>query len=397
MPAQSLRARVTKVAGYEIVEKIVTGSTGTVYKGRDPLSGKFVAVKVLSGAFANHPIARMRFVQECKVARKLDHPHVARVLDHGLDGAKPYLVMEYVEGGSLGDRINREGKIPEVEAVRLIRQAGQALHWAHQRKLIHRDVKPDNILLTADGQAKLIDLGLVKDLDGEFHLTQDASCLGTPNFIAPEQFTDARDVDPLCDLYSLAATLYMAVTGELPFRGTSQNDLITVYDKKCNNDLVQPQKLVPELSTRVDAAILRGVRADPSERPSSILDFLDLLAEPAAAESPPPAPPAPPVKNCRRKQRYSSRRAASCRMFQRALDQTWDGKVMDISEGGLRIEMPRRFEPGSLLTVVLEGEKTKRQSLIVRVRWVKPLDDKVWQLGCELDQALCDFEVNELR
>src|SRR5947209_17495960 len=142
MSQKSSRVKVPKIGGYEILRKVGKGGSGVVFQCRDAMTGRVVAVKVVGGDVANHPVARMRFAHECKVARKLDHPNIVRVLDFGLAGVTPYLVMEYVDGESLGALIDREGRLPEGEAVRIISQVGQALHWAHQRKLIHRDVKP---------------------------------------------------------------------------------------------------------------------------------------------------------------------------------------------------------------------------------------------------------------
>jgi serine/threonine protein kinase len=398
MSQQTFRVSVTKIGGYDILSKIGMGGTGTVYKGRDVLTGNIVAVKVLGGEVARHPVARMRFAQECKVAQKLDHPHMVHVIDYGLDGTKPYLVMEYVNGESLGDRIGREGRISEFEAVRLISQVGKALHWAHQRKIIHRDVKPDNILIGADGTAKLSDLGLVKDLDGEYQLTQGAQMLGTPHYMAPEQFEDARDVDAVSDLYSLAGTLYMAVTGVAPFVTQSSKALGTICRKKLGNDVKRPREINPELSERVEAAILRGLRADPKERFASVLELLEAIKQPAAE----------PVhasgkaeesagKNRRAKKRFASRRSTQCRPVQRVIDEAWSGRMIDISQTGVCLELNRRFETGALLTLMLEGEKAKRRSLVVHVRWVKHCGARTWQMGCQFDQALCEFEVNELR
>jgi serine/threonine protein kinase len=272
---------VAKIGGYQVLAKLCAGGMGTVYKAADPSTGELLAIKVLPADATEDPVLRMRFAQECQVARNLKHANIVRILEFGLDGSRPFLVMEYVDGESLGQRLDREGRLPEDEAIRLISQIGQALHWAHGRKLIHRDVKPDNILLTADGQAKLTDLGLVKNLDGDFNLTMTQSCLGTPNFMAPEQFQDARS-----DVYSLAATLYMTVTGELPFRGPNERALLTILKKKLANEIAPPRQLVPELSERMDGAILRALRADVNERPASVLDFLQALTEETVSVAP---------------------------------------------------------------------------------------------------------------
>jgi serine/threonine protein kinase len=398
MSQQTLKPTVTKIGGYEILEKIGHGASGTVYKGKDALTGKVLAIKVVSGTVANHPVARLRFAQECKIARKLDHPHMVRVFDYGLDGNKPYLVMEYVDGESLRARIERKGRLPEAEAVRLIGQVGQALHWAHRRKIIHRDVKPDNVLLTRDGKAKLSDLGVVKDLDSDEALTQGATCLGTPQFMAPEQFRDARSVGPVSDVYALAATLYVAVTGEMPFTSRSARALVTIFKKKVANDLTPPRVLVPELSERVESAILRAMRADQKQRPASVLAFLESLATPATVTGPAAEAEDKAAKKERRnKTRFASKRVTSCRALQRVLDESWEGRVVDISETGVCLELGRRFETGALLSLVVEGENRQRRAVVVRVRWVKPKGPKNWQMGCQLDHSLCDFEVSELR
>src|SRR5262249_14803212 len=154
-------------------------------------------------------------------------------------GNAAYLVLELVDGESLGARIERQGPLPEDEAVRLVVQIGQALEAVHKRGMVHRDVKPDNILLSSDGRARLTDLGLVKDAGTELNLTRTGRGLGTPHFMAPEQFRNAKQADPRYDVYGLAATLYMAVTGALPFAGCGPMD---AYMRKLGEDLAPPRE-----------------------------------------------------------------------------------------------------------------------------------------------------------
>jgi serine/threonine protein kinase len=397
---------LTRIGDYEILNKIGHGGMGAVYKGLDPQTGQVVAIKVIRGEVAADPVLRLRFAQECQVTRKLVHPHIVRVLDFGLAGSTPFLVMEYVDGESLGERLEREGRLPEAEAVRLITQVGQALHWAHERRLIHRDVKPDNILLGPDGQAKLTDLGLVKNLEGDFNLTQTLSSLGTPHFMAPEQFEDAKRVDALSDLYSLAATLYMSVTGELPFQVRHKHAVTAIYKKKLVGELASPRQLVPQLSERTEQAILQALRVDRNERQPSVLAFLQSLTDeplafstevPATAQKPAEDPASLLEKERRIKRRFPTKQSISCKPFQRAADKSWGSEVVNISETGLCVEASRRFEPGTLLTILLEAKEPTRRSLVVRVRWVKKLSPKTWQMGCQFDRPLCDFEVHELR
>jgi serine/threonine protein kinase len=182
--------------------------------------------------------------------------------------------MEYVEGESLGQKLQREGRMPEAEAIRIIAQVAQGLHRAHKHNLIHRDVKPDNILIQPDGVAKLADLGLVKETETDLNLTKTGRGLGTPHFMAPEQFRNAKYADIRCDIYSLGATLYQMVTGELPFRS---NGPLDAWMKKIQNDLTPPRRLVPTISERVEWAILRAMSADPEKRPASCREFIEDL------------------------------------------------------------------------------------------------------------------------
>src|SRR2546430_13570193 len=245
-----------KIGEYQLLKKLGSGGAGTVYLAKDPRNDRLVAIKVAPPAVVTNPVMRLRFARECQLTQKLVHPNVVRVLDYGLEGFRAYMVMEHIDGHSLGDRIAAAGPLPEAEALRIIHQVGQALHWAHQQNLIHRDIKPDNILVTADGHAKLADLGLAKQLDDDLDLTKANVCLGTPNFMAPEQFEDPRCADVRSDVYSLGATLYMMVTGALPFSAPSSPTVPAIYEQQLANQLVPPRQLAPALSPSVEAAIL---------------------------------------------------------------------------------------------------------------------------------------------
>jgi eukaryotic-like serine/threonine-protein kinase len=262
------------VGKYDLLEKVAEGGMGTVYKGRNRETGEVVAVKVVAPHMAGNEVLLKRFEQEYNAARHLDHPNIVKALDYGDTGSSPYLVMEFVDGQSLGQRIEREGPMPEKEAIRVIAQVAQGLHRAHKEKLIHRDVKPDNIMITGEGQAKLTDMGLVKEVVSDLNLTRTGRGLGTPHFMAPEQFKNAKNVDPRSDIYSLGATLYMMVTGEMPFRSSGPLD---AYMKKIENKLVPPREIVPNLSERIDWAIRRSMSADPDQRPSNAREFVEDL------------------------------------------------------------------------------------------------------------------------
>jgi hypothetical protein len=262
------------VSHYDLVEKIAEGGMGAVYRGRDQHTGRTVAVKVVPKHLLSNAVFIKRFEQEYNAARQLDHPNVVKALDFGREGETPFLVMEFVEGESLGSKLEREGSLDESTALRIISQVSEGLHKAHKLGLIHRDVKPDNILLTTGGVAKLTDLGLVKELEADNNLTRTGRGLGTPHFMAPEQFRNAKKADVRCDIYSLAATLYMMLTGELPFKSLNPLD---AWMKKINNELPPPRKVRPDISQRIDWAISKSMSPDPNERAATCRDFIDDL------------------------------------------------------------------------------------------------------------------------
>jgi serine/threonine protein kinase len=272
----NLHGVIQRLGYYDLLAKIAEGSAGLVYKARHCRSGQLVAIKIVSPRLAANPVYLKRFEQEFRAASMLDHPSIVRALEYCGQMSPPFLVMEFVEGEALGQKLERDGRMPEQEAVFLIVQVCQGLHLAHKKGLIHRDVKPDNILVTPDGQAKLCDLGLVKETETDLDLTRTGRGLGTPHFMAPEQFRNAKNADVRCDIYSLGATLYMMVTGEMPFSEASGP--LEAWMQKVNNGLKPPRELVCTLSERVDWAIQRAMNADPALRPATCREFVtDLL------------------------------------------------------------------------------------------------------------------------
>jgi serine/threonine protein kinase len=290
MASKHLPPPVETIGNYNLLEQIGSGSMGSVYKAQHWESQEIVAIKITAARIARNPVLLKRFEQEFRIARRLEHPNIVRVLEYCVVGETPFLVMEYVEGESVGKKLERMGRLPEEEAVRLIIQVSHGLHRAHRLGLVHRDVKPDNIMITPDGRAKILDLGLAKELEAGVELTRTGAGLGTPNFMAPEQFRNAKNASVRCDIYSLAATLYMMVTGELPF---GSGDPVKILMRKLRNELPSPRELVPELSERTDWTIKRALSAAPEQRPASCREFAeDLIGQstrlgpPAAVEEP---------------------------------------------------------------------------------------------------------------
>ncbi|HYH68458.1 MAG TPA: serine/threonine-protein kinase [Urbifossiella sp.] len=282
---------------YEVLGKIAEGGMGTVYKCRDPRSGELVAVKVISPGTARNPVVLQRFEREFTSARVLEHPNVVRAIEYCGTGPNPFLVMEFVDGESIGQMVERAGPMAEDEAVRLIGQVCDGLQRAHKQGLIHRDVKPDNVLVTKAGVAKLTDMGLVKDVEGDTNLTKTGRGLGTPHYMAPEQFRNAKGVDARGDVYSLGATLYCMVTGVVPFANSNPLDC---WMKKIRNEFPPPRELNPAVSERVDWAIRRSMSADPANRPSSCREFFEDLtgqSRPSGPVKPGAAATAAPADN----------------------------------------------------------------------------------------------------
>jgi eukaryotic-like serine/threonine-protein kinase len=274
MALDTSRPVLQSIGNYDLIEKVAEGGMGSVYRAKHRETGQMVAIKIMPPHMAGNPVLLKRFEQEFRAASLLDHPNIVRALDYADNGSAPYLVMEFVEGESLGQKIERDGRMTESEAIRIVAQVAQGLHRAHKQGMIHRDVKPDNVMVTPDGQAKLADLGLVKEVEADLNLTRTGRGLGTPHFMAPEQFRNAKHADVRCDIYALGATLYMMVTGEMPFRS---NGPLDAWMKKIHNELTPPRQVVPDLTERVDWAIRRAMSADPEKRPGTCREFVEDL------------------------------------------------------------------------------------------------------------------------
>jgi serine/threonine protein kinase len=394
-----------RLGNYDVQEKIADGGMGSVYKALDRATGQIVAIKLVTPEVAANPVLVERFKQEYRTASGLIHPNIVRGLDFGFEGANLFMVMEYVDGPSLGQRIDREKRLPEAEAVRIIVQVADALDLAHRHKIIHRDVKPDNILVTSTGQAKLTDLGLAKNRQVDLDLTRPLTGLGTPYFMAPEQFGDAKHADVRYDVYSLGATLYMALTGELPFFGKTN---LAILKLKMQDSIVPPAKLVPGLSTRVDAAICKAIRANANQRFASCKEFITaLIGKQQQAEKPREVPRERPSttadKNSSRRRerrasvRYSASLEASCQPTSRLKERCWSARIQDISSSGVCLILRRRFEPGTVLTAELQGKTdTITKTLLVHVMRVHEQSPRKWSVGCAFDRELNDFELKAL-
>ena len=383
----------SKIGEYEVLGKVGDGGTASVYKARHAKTGEVVAVKLASAQTAQDPVRRKRFEQEFHVTRNLDHPNLVRALRLGRDDGVPFLVLEYVEGQSLGERIEGKGRLPEAEAVGIITAVAGVLEAAHKQRVVHRDIKPDNILLAPDGTAKLTDLGLAKDVEACFDLTRPMTGLGTPNFMAPEQFRDAKHADARCDVYGLGATLYMAVTGKLPFQARYPID---VFQKKIDGDLAPPRKLVKDLSPAVERAIVKAMDVNPRRRHASCQELIDDLTGKGKAEAPAAGATRGKAADKRASVRYASNQGGFCNAVGSEKVPRWPARVQDVSADGLALLLGRRFEVRSSLWVELMDGPAGRYYL-VRVVRVQARPGRKWLLGCVFARRLAEDEVQTLR
>jgi tRNA A-37 threonylcarbamoyl transferase component Bud32 len=281
------------IGRYEIREQLGAGGMGTVFRAFDPQLQREVAIKVpkFSGPEAHQAVARQRFLREARAAAPIRHEHVCPIHDVGEHDGLPYVVMAYVAGKSLAERLADGQRFEDVrEAVALARQVAEALAVVHGHGLIHRDLKPGNILLDRDGQAVLTDFGLARSRDDSEHLTADGTLLGTPAYMAPEQASPTLGpAGPWTDVYSLGVVVYQMVTGRLPFEGPS----LEVIYQIVHEPPPPPSRFRADLDPGLEAAILKAMARPASERYPSGRELADALAR--WADRVPDAPAAAPT------------------------------------------------------------------------------------------------------
>jgi serine/threonine protein kinase len=250
------------VAGrYEILDRISEGGMATVFRARRIADGEIVALKVLREQFAGDVEFVTRFEREAKAVSELLHPHMVRVYDSGADGAVRFIAMEYVEGENLKEYIRRHGRLAPERALEIAAQVCDALEYAHAHGIVHRDIKPQNILLTRDGRVKVTDFGIARAISSAT-ITHTGTVLGSVQYLSPEQARGAA-VGPSTDIYSLGVVLYEMVTGALPFEGDTP---ITTALAHVHQPPPPPRTLVPTLPVRVEGIILFALAKSPARR-----------------------------------------------------------------------------------------------------------------------------------
>jgi serine/threonine protein kinase len=285
------------VGAYRIVNKVGQGGMGVVYQAMHTTLERPAAIKFLSPELLQDRDYVQRFFREARAAAHLDHPHIVGIYDAGEIDDMPYLVMEYVKGEDLGQRLKRQTKIEPKLTISLIRQAANALSYAHRQGMVHRDIKPANLLISDKETLKVADLGLAKFRDEpEGEQTRTGGLMGTPYYMAPELIMNSRLVDARCDIYALGATVYRVVSGRTPYPGTSATE---IFSQRMAGPPVSLKSVCPAVDDHLCSLIERMMEADPAKRYQTMEEVEAAMAhwesgKPRAAQPPSAAIATPP-------------------------------------------------------------------------------------------------------
>ncbi|HYF15462.1 MAG TPA: serine/threonine-protein kinase [Phycisphaerales bacterium] len=274
-----------KIPGFKAIKKLGSGAMANVVLAKQISLDRLVAIKVLPLKFTTNKQFVERFYAEGRAAAQLNHPNIVAAYDVGKAGEYYYFVMEYVDGTTVYDQIVTKKRVPEEESVQIALQVAEALQHAHERGLIHRDVKPKNIMLTREGVVKLADMGLARAIsDKEAAEAEQGKAFGTPYYISPEQIRGEVNIGPPADIYSLGATLYHMVTGQVPFDGKNPS---AVMHKHLKAELVPPDHVYPRLSAGLSEVIEMMMAKDPKKRYQNCKDLITDLRAVKAKQTPP--------------------------------------------------------------------------------------------------------------
>jgi len=275
---------------YELEELVGTGGMSSVFRAHDRQLERRVAIKILHGHYADDPEYLERFRREARAVARLSHPNIVTVIDRGSDDDRQFIVFEHVEGENLKELVVRSGRLSVRRALELALGVADGLAFAHDHGLIHRDVKPQNVLLSREGEVKVTDFGIARSLHVEHGVTQTGTVLGTGEYLAPEQ-ASGKQVSPATDVYSLGVVLWELLAGDVPFVG---ENFVAVALRHVNEPPPPLRGRRPDVTPRLEAAVERALAKDPARRFPSMTAFAKelraCLAE-AEGEVPPPPPP----------------------------------------------------------------------------------------------------------
>jgi uncharacterized protein (TIGR02266 family) len=408
------------LAGYRIERKLGSGAVGAVYLAEQVALSRPVALKVLSGARARSSEYQARFVREARAVARLVHPNAVQVYDVGQADGYHYIALEFVDGQTLAELLERRGRLPWRAALEICRQAASSLARAHEMGIIHRDIKPENLMLSRRGEVKVTDFGLAR-LGGDPSITHHGTILGTPFYMSPEQ-AEGNEAGTAADIYSLGCTLYHILVGNPPFEGLTALD---VARKHVVEPPRPPAELVAGLPAAISELVLDMMKKLPAERPASGRELLDLIvavrrtaeaaeaeaveffaaapavaAQPAAPEAPAaPAPPPPggaPAEAARRavirevlgpEGRAYTRVPAELVAQMRPAElpagtrQQLAAKVVNLSEGGLFVACEKPLPVGTILDLTFRpSAEAAEVEALATVRW---LSDSPQGMGLE--------------
>ena len=265
---------------FRLEEEVGSGGMSSVYRAFDPTLERQVAIKLMHRDISNDPDQLERFRREARAVAQMNHPHVVTVIDAGEDNGAPYIVFEYVAGETLKERIRRAGRLPVPEAVAYAIEIARALESAHSHRLVHRDVKPQNVLIDRDGRAKVTDFGIARSLEAQ-GLTATGRVLGTTDYVSPEQAL-GHDVTEQSDIYSLGIVLYEMLTGEVPFKADTQ---VGVAMQHVREPLPDVQRRRPEISAALAAVVERATAKQTDNRYPAVGELVHDLEEVLAIEA----------------------------------------------------------------------------------------------------------------
>src|SRR3954470_11598446 len=270
---------------YRALNRLGAGGMAEVWCAQDEVLGRRVALKLLGAGFAEDPEFREAFRREAEAAAGLTHPNIVGIFDRSEWDGHPYIAMELVDGQTLKELVTERGPLPPDIAVGLTEQILRALGYAHKRGIVHRDVKPQNVIIDHDGQAKVADFGIARAGDTS-QMTQAGAIIGTMQYLSPEQ-AEGRPVDRRADLYSVGIVLYELLTGRVPFEGEAT---ISIAIKHINERPVPPAQLRPGIPPALEAVVMRALEKDPARRFQTAEEFIAALE--AARRGPSVPPPA---------------------------------------------------------------------------------------------------------
>jgi serine/threonine protein kinase len=283
------------LGSYQILEQIGQGGMATIFKAYQPSMDRYVAVKILPSHFTEDETFVARFNQEAHTLARLEHTHILPVHDYGEQEGLAYLVMRYIDAGTLKDLIARQGPLRMNEAARILDQIGRALGYAHSQGVVHRDIKPTNVLIDQRGDVFLTDFGIAKLVAGTAQFTATGAIVGTPAYMSPEQGL-AGPVDHRSDIYSLGVVLYEMVTGRVPYEAETP---LAVLLKHVNAPLPPPRQVMPDLPEGVERVILKAMAKSPDDRFQTAEEMAEALQKAVAGMPtgiPLPRPPAEPIE-----------------------------------------------------------------------------------------------------